>query len=197
MTQQCSLAGDMDGARMAKRLMRPRLKNLYGLLRPDVRIADPDDPGSRVTPFIERLWMPAYAIQIRAVTRKGVQHIWTSVDTWSGQCALLECVDDLVLRTLRDDLLPPKFDQTRAMEEARKGLLRFIMAQRGQLDKPVIEAVEEIRLFYCAFWVYYFRRRNRIDLKVFDSFTGKTAGAKMRVAVLNALVADRNQRKTP
>lgn len=191
MTHVHCLPGGVTGEFAARFFGRPRLRNLYGLLGRAVRVATADDPTSRIPPFVERLWMPAYAIRIQAATRKGTNSVWTSVDAWSGQCAIMDCADQLVTQVLDEDCLPPKLAETEAVEAARKGLLRFILSQRGQMDKPDIGAVEEIRLYHFPLWVYYHRRHfgKKLDIKVLDACTGKSAGAKMRIAVINALVA--------
>lgn len=191
------LPGRIEGEQAARHFSRPRPRNLFGLLAPPVRVARGKDPGTRIPPFVERLWMPAYAIRLHTVSRKDEKSIWTSVDGWSGQFAILECADELSHRELEEECLPPKLDEAQAVEAARKGLLRYILAQRGQMNKPLIDAVEEVRLYHFPVWVYYFRRYGKsIDIKVLDGHTGKSAGAKMRVAVINALVAAKKNRVT-
>ncbi len=191
MTQRYCLPGGISGDFAARYFSRPRLGNLYGLLRHRVRVANADDPATRIPPFVERLWMPAYAIRIHAATRKDTNSVWTSVDGWSGQCAILDCADNLVHQDLDEECLPPNLSETQAVEAARKGLLRFILAQRGQMNKPDIGEVEDIRLYHFPLWVYYCRRGfgKLLDIKVLDGCTGKSAGAKMRIAVIDALVA--------
>ena len=109
---------------------------------------------------------------------------------------MLDCIDELSSQELREDGFPAGIDEAQAVELARKGMLRYVMAQRGQLNKPTVDAVEEVRPYHFAVWVYYYRRRRKfIDLKVLDGYTGKYAGAKMRVSVINALVAAKRQRE--
>ncbi len=140
--------------------------------------------------------MPAYAIRIQAITRQDTRSIWTSVDGWSAQCAILDCADELVSREIGATFFVPKIDEAKAVAAARAGLLRYILAQRGQMNKPDVGDVEEIRLYHFPIWVCFYRRVGRyIDIKTLDGCTGKSAGAKMRVAVLNALVAARKSRK--
>ena len=199
MTRFQCLPGGISGDFAARYFSRPRFGNLYGLLSRTVRVATGDDPATRVPPFVERLWMPAYAIKIHAATRKGTNSVWTSVDGWSGQCAIMDCANQLVDRDVNEACLPPSLDEHQAVEAARKGLLRFILAQRGQMNKPEIGAVEEIRLYHFPLWVYYYRRRfgKKLDIKVLDGCTGKSAGAKMIIAVINALVAAKKAKTTP
>jgi hypothetical protein len=178
------------GEQAADRFSRPRFSNLYGLLAKPVRVASKGDPNSRKPPFVELLWLPAFAVRVRAVSPKAERKLWVSVDGMSGEVSLLECAGDIVERKLREDCFPPTLEEASINEFARKGFMRFVMAQRGQINKPTVEDVEEIKLYYYAVWVYYYRRRRkRIDLKILDAYTGKTSGAKTRVSVVNALVA--------
>jgi hypothetical protein len=114
-----------------------------------------------------------------------------------GEFSLFEGIDELAPREPDGDWFPPAISETQAAELARKGLLKYVISQRGQLNKPVVDAVEETRLYHFPIWVYYFRRQGRfLDIKVLDARTGKSAGAKMRVAVLNALVAAKRSRQS-
>jgi len=188
------LPARVAGDQVARHFSRPRFRNLYGLLARPVRVAAAGTPSSRVPPFVERLWLPAYAVCLRATIRDNQKSVWASVEGVSGEFALLDCLDELVPRELDEDWFPPAISETQAAELARKGMLRYVMAQRGQWNKPTVDAVEEIRSYYFAVWVYYYRRRKHLDLKVLDGYTGKSAGAKMRVSVINALIAAKQQR---
>jgi hypothetical protein len=196
MTAFC-LPARIAGEQSARHFSRPRLGNLFGLLARPVRVAAPSDPSTRIPPFVERLWLPAYAVCLRAASKEGEHQVWTSVEGISGDFTLLDCVDDLVPGIPDDNWFPPAFNEERAAELARKGLLKYVMAQRGQLNKPVVDAVEETRLYHFPIWVLYYRRQGRfLDIKVLDARTCKSAGAKMRVAVLNALVAAKRSRQS-
>lgn len=190
-TVQC-LAVRFPGKRAALFFERPRLANLYGLLVKPTHIARPDDAESRKMPFIECLWMPAYAVLLRTTVRGQEKMMWTSVDAWTGDVTLFDAVVELEPCPKTQQFLAPDLDETQAAEAARDGLQKYILRRRGQLNKPLIESVEEIRLFYYPVWVYYFLRRGKyIDIKVLDALTGKSAGPKTRLGVLNALVASR------
>ncbi len=182
----------IGGTQAARYFSRPRLRNLYGRLAPEIRIAVPGAQETRVPPFVERLWMPAYAICLHASSKNTKKLVWTSVEGISGDFTLMECVNELAECELNEDAFPPAVDEARAVELARKGLLGFTLVQRGQLGKPAVDEVREIRPYYFPVWVFYrFRARKRIDLSVLDARTGKSAGAKMRVSVVNALVRAR------
>lgn len=189
------LPAHMNGDAAAGYFARPRLLNAFGLLTPSVGIAMAGVPSSRKPPFVERLWMPAYAVSVGTVSSKGEQRVWTSVEGISETFSLFDCVDDLAERVVEEDAFPPAIDEAAASDVARKGLLRYILGQRGQIDKPVVQAVLETRLYHFPIWVLYFHRykKQRIDLKVLDAYSGKSAGAKMRIAVLDALIAARKR----
>jgi hypothetical protein len=136
--------------------------------------------------------MPAYAVCLHASSSKGKRSVWTSVEGICGEFSLFECLDDLVSVDRDEDSFPPEITETQAVDLARKGLLKFVISQRGQINKPVVDELEEVRPYHFPLWIYYFRRQGRfLDIKVLDARTGKSAGAKMRVAVLQALVSQR------
>ena len=183
------------GADAARRFFeRPRFGNAFGLFARRVHIPNADDPASRTLPFIERLWMPAYAVRVHTTSPKGEKSVWTAVEGINGEFSLLECDNELAERELDGDVFPPLLDETRAAEIARKGTMQYILSQRGQINKPVVDGIEEIRPYHYPVWVCYYRRRSVfLDVKVQDARTRKSGGAKMRVSVLNALVARRKQ----
>jgi len=136
--------------------------------------------------------MPAYAVRIQSVTKGSAKSVWASVDGWSGQCSILDCADALEECDVRETHFAPRMGEAEAVDAARAGLLRYILSQRGQMNKPTVGDVEEIRLYHFPIWACFFRRaRGHLDIRVLDGCTGKSAGAKMRVAMLNALVAAR------
>lgn len=189
MSEVFCLPSLIDAEKAVRFFSRPRLSNLYGVFAVVPGVAEASDPGLRQPPFIERLWMPAYAIRLLAAHRKTLSSVWTSVDAWGGQCTLLDGAGDLVKLDLTEDRLLPRLDEETAVRMARHGLLRFTLSQRGQGAKPVVQAVEEIRPYFSPLWVMFYRRSNRhLDIKVLDAYTGKAAGAKIRIAVLNAFV---------
>lgn len=194
MTALLCLPPRIPGEDAARHFGRPRLANLYGLAARPVQVVTPESADARVLPFVERLWMPAYAVRLRTVTRGRPGSVWTSVDAWAGQFAVFECVDELAMREVSEDSFPPSLGEEEAGRVARQSLLQYILRRRGQMGKPVIEGVEETRLYHYPLWVLYYRRRGLIDLKVLDGYTGSAAGSKLRVAVVNALVAARKQK---
>lgn len=180
-----------------QRFSERKLKNLYGLLARRIHVAEPNNPDSRTLPFIERLWLPAYAVCVHSQQRDKEIRTWTTVDGLAGYFAFLDNVNDLTERELTEDSFPPSVTREQAETSARRGLLQFVMRQRGQFNKPVIDGIDEVRLYHFPVWVLYFHRlTKRLDIKALDAYTGKPGGAKMRVGVLDALIAARNRRLT-
>jgi len=172
---------------------RPRPGNLFGLLAQPVHAAG-GDSASRVPPFIEPLWLPAHAVRVHATSPKGERSVWTAVEGINGEFSLLECDGELAERDITGDVFPPSVNETRAAELAREGMMRYILSQRGQINKPVVDGIEEVRPYHYPVWVCYYRRRRVfLDIMVLDARTGKSGGAKMRIAVLHALVARRKE----
>jgi hypothetical protein len=191
------LPARITGEQAARYFSRPRFRNLFGLLARPVHVATAGSPSARIPPFVELLWLPAHAVCLHTASKQGDRRVWTSVEGVSGEFTLFECVDDLASCEPDADWFPPTINEQRATELARTGLLKYVMAQRGQLNKPVVDAVEEIRLYHFPVWVLYYRRRGTfLDIKVLDGYTGKSAGAKMRIAVINALVAAKKPAKS-
>ncbi|MBX7258422.1 MAG: hypothetical protein K1Y02_18815 [Candidatus Hydrogenedentes bacterium] len=189
MTLFC-LPGRLSGADAVAKFNRPRFGNFYGLLSRRIRVSAADDPSSRVPPFVERLWMPSYALCFHA-ERGGKQSlVWTAIDAWSGAFAIIDNIDEIQSVHVVEESFPPMIDEAAAIETARKCLLQASLRLRGQFNKPIVGALEKSLVFYTPHWVLYLRRRNRrIDIRVVDGYSGAIAGAKTRVAILDALIA--------
>ena len=193
------------GAEAALRFFRrPRMGNLLGLYAQQARVAVEGDSASRVMPFIERLWLPAFAVRVHATSPRSQHSVWTAVEGIHGEFSLLECDNELAGRELDGEVFPAVIDETRAAALARKGAMHYVLIQRGLLNKPVVDGIEEIRPYHYPVWVCYYRRGGSLDVMVQDARTGKSGGPKMRISVLHALVARKrelgegeNRRPTP
>lgn len=169
--------------------IRPRLKNLWGLLRKrPVKSALDGNPAS-----LELVWMPAYAFQLSLSKGKLHSSTWVSVDASFGGFALFERGHILEERISESNCFPPVLNETEAEQRARQGLLRFVLRKRGA--KPFIDDVEACLLYYQPVWVYYYHRMGRkIDLAVLDGYAGTPMGGQMRVAIVNAFIHLRKQK---
>jgi hypothetical protein len=134
--------------------------------------------------------MPAYAFE--AVLSQGgrTRPNWVTVDASYGGFAMFGRIEELAEGGPEGDRFPTVIEQAEAEELARDGLVRYILRKRGA--KPAVEGIERGLLYYAPFWVYYFRRLGgKIDFSVLDAYTGDRAGARMRQAIINGLIAMR------
>ena len=192
-----ALPARIDAQAAARAFMRPRWGNLFGLFA-HRGIILPDQPRKiGALPRLERVWMPAYAIKLALTSRRGNSSTWVSVDASTGAFALFERATELESRDSLEETLDPALDEASAIEAGRHGLLQYLLRRRGQGDKPVVESVAEIRLYFAPVWIlYYRRRRRRIDLTLLDGYTGNPMGSRAKQAVVNAFVARHKQRAT-
>jgi hypothetical protein len=171
--------------------------NLFGLLARPVKIAKGWDPSTRIPPFVERLWMPAHAVCLYGASSQRPSSVWTSVDGWSGQFSLFERVGELARCDVEEDHFAASIDEARARDLARSGLFEIVLRRPGRIGKPAMFDAKETRLYHYPVWVCYRRRRAGLDLEVLDGYTGKRPGAKVRIAVLDALIAANKSRLDP
>lgn len=196
---QLALPARIDAQTAAHAFTRPRWGNLFGLFAHRAIIL-PDEPReSGALPRLERLWIPAYAIKLALTSRRGKSATWISVDACSGAFALFERADELAEADLAEaNCFPQTLDEAAAIEAGRHGLLQYILRRRGQGDKPLVESVDEVRLYFAPVWALYYRRRRRyIDLALLDGYTGGPMGSRAKQAIVNALVAKHKRDVAP
>ena len=188
-----SLPINIGADRAIDHFQRRGYANLFGLLTRPVRVAVPQDAASRVMPFIELLWMPAYAVCLQTLKEDKSILVWTSVDGWSAIFSFLDGIADLDTREVAEQAFPLNASRALAEEVSRKSVLQYTLRQR-QFKRPVIESVKEVRTYHFPVWVYYYQRLSkRIDIRVLDAYTGKPGGSRMRMAVINALIAAKRE----
>lgn len=172
---------------------RRRLGNLYGLLRRRSRVTT---LGGKSLPYMERVWLPHYRIDIRVVSHRGPGQISVSVEGHSGSFAIFQMHEDLVEGNLDEELFPPALTQEEAVETGRRELLKTILRRRGQQEKPYIEDTLGVDIFYYPFWVYYFRRRGRyLDIRLQDAISGERGGNRTKMGLLNAFAKKARERR--
>ncbi len=178
-----------NAADAARIFWRPRARNLYGILRRSPVKASPDGlPAS-----IELVWMPIYAFQAVLSRASKETRLWVSVDASYGEFALFGRIEELEEHVPEEHAFDPVLSVDEAERHARGELVRYLLRRRG--SKPDIEGVEQFRLYHTPVWVYYFHRfGKKIDLAVLDGYTGDTMGSKMRIAVLDAFIRQREER---
>ena len=171
-----------DDAR--RQFARRRFTNLYGLRRrrPIKRTAD----GKAAS--LELVWMPAYAFSLELTHKEVRSSAWITVDACFGGFAIFERVSLLYERETEEACFPPRISVEDAEHRARRGMLRYVLRKRG--TKPMIENTLEMRPYYAPVWVYYFYRfGKKIDIAILDGYTGGPMGGQMRVAIINAFIA--------
>jgi len=163
---------------------------LFGLLGHPARPVPHKTSGGRNLPFLERIWMPWYAVEFSTEVKMRFNTVSVALDAWSGMIVLFERGRELREGAPEGAVFAPPFGAEQAMTQARQGLFQVILRRRGQLNKPQIRACESVRLFYMPYWVYYHRRIFRyIDCRLMDAYSGEAAGSRTRHGLLNALVA--------
>lgn len=177
---------------------RAKWYRLFGLLgRPEPPVRDPLR-GRPNLPFLERIWMPWYAVEFQTEVRKNPGLVSMAIDAWSEMPVLFERSESLLEGTLDGAWFPPPFGPETAQDLARKGLFQVILRRRGQMNKPVIKECLSVQLFYMPLWVYYYRRIFRyIDVKLMDAYTGEASGSRIRNGVLNAMMTQRKAKHPP
>lgn len=192
-----TLPARIDAQTAARAFARPRWGNLFGLLAHRTIALPPNEQNAGAPPHLERVWMPAYAVRLALTSRRGPSTVWVSVDACSGAFALFERVDELRDTDVREACFPPMLAEDAAVQAGRHGLLQYILRRRGRGDKPAVETVREVRLYYAPVWVLYYRRfRHYLDLSLLDGYTGGPMGSRAKQAVLNAIIAERRRRLT-
>lgn len=172
-----------------KTFYRSSIKNLFGLFR-----RRPVSLGSDGLPSsVELLWLPAYAIRLALSLGETKSEGWVSVDANFGGFSLFERVDILEEREEAGDCLPLLLSPEEADKKGRQGLLRYFLRRRG--SKPLIGETLDYLIYFAPVWVYYYRKGRKIDIKVFDGYTGTPMGGQVRVAIVNAFIARRREQQ--
>lgn len=124
--------------------------------------------------------MPAYALEYRLDT----QGVVCLVDAFSGVGRLVE-PDSLSSEELDGDFFQPILAADRAHGIARGLLLRGILYRR-RVSGIALDAPAAAVLVQYPYWVYYYRRRDLIDIRVLDAVTGEKVGQKIKLGLLEA-----------
>lgn len=169
---------------------RRRPGNLWGLLGRRSRLTKDSNNEERRVPFAELVWLPYYIVPVKVRSRRGEGEITVSVEGYSGAFAVFEMHADIVEGDIEEETFPPKLDAQDAARIAPKQLLATIMRQRSNRNKPAPEEVLGVDLLHWPVWVYYYeRRRGRLDIRVLDAVTGSKPGPRIRVSILAAFTA--------
>jgi hypothetical protein len=169
---------------------RPRLRNLWGLLKllKRSRPIEISSSRGRKLPYLELLYLPYYLIRFRVESFQEPGAIEVSVEAHSGAFAIFQMQDDLSERSETREWFQPKLSEAEAVEIGRRELVASILRRRGNREKPSVGEVLGIDFFYYPFWVWYFERREGlIDIALMDAARGVKGGDRTRVGVLSCL----------
>jgi hypothetical protein len=176
---------------------RHRAGNLWGLLRPRRITTGPLGSTKPGKPPIELVWLPHYHVRFRVFSRRGPGEIAVSVEAHSGSFAVFQMQEDLIDREIEGEVFEPRLSCDRATEIGRRDLLKSILRQRGQWNKPEVRETLGVDLFYYPFWVYYYeRKRGLFDIQVYDAARGVKGGPRTKVGILSGLVGS-NEANAP
>ena len=168
---------------------RRRAGNLWGLLNLHKSAKGPPGSTKPEKPRVDLVWLPHYYIRFRVVSRLGPGEIAVSVEAHSGSFAIFQMEENLVDREIEGEVFEPRLSIDRATEIGRRDLVKSILRQRGQWNKPEVQEALEPDLFYYPFWVYYYeRRRGLFDIQVYDAARGVKGGPRTKVGILSGLV---------
>lgn len=79
----------------------------------------------------------------------------------------------------------PAISEAEARAIARETLFRAVLYGRKRSGIPFDEPVDTALVHY-PYWVYYYRRRNRIDIRLLDAVTGQRPGHKIKLGIVEA-----------
>ncbi len=177
----------VDEAAARRYFTRRTWRNACGLLLPRETVTA---SGKRL-PRIELVWLGYYRIDL--ATRIGQTSVTqsVSVEGHSGAFALFALHDAMAEGEPAEALFPPAIPEEEAVRIGREETLKNVLRRRSQQKKPAIEETLGVSVFYYPYWVWYFARRGRIDIRLQDAYTGGPGGNRTRSGLLGAFVAAR------
>lgn len=152
-----------------------------------VAAALPWNRSNRRPDKLEQVWLPVYLVTIALLRgdRSYAATCW--VDALRGSFALVDLDDPPVTDEPEGDAFPPRLDADEAERIARESLITVILRRRSKSGKPTPGDTQSRELLRWPFWVYYHhRRRGLIDIDVLDAVTGRPAGQKIKLGILDA-----------
>jgi hypothetical protein len=166
---------------------RRRWRNLFGVLLPGETVTA---AGTRL-PKLELVWLGYYQIdlQVRIGRTPAVQSV--SVEGYSGAFALFALHDALHDSAVEGPSFPPVIPEDEAVRIGREECLKNVLRRRSQQKKPAIEETLGVSTFYYPYWVWYYRRRGRLDIRLMDGYTTGPGGNRTRSGLLSAFVQAR------
>lgn len=176
MRQIVTAVDEAMARRMVERTTRFRVRKFF------LKLLRRSNPSS-----LELVYLPAYLVSINLRDKKKTSRASCIIEGFSGTFALFDINDALCPFEGEAFSLPPGLSEADAERIARESVTKIILRRRSRDAKPLTESVESIELLQYPYWVYYYRRRTRIDFAVLDAATGMQAGNKIEMSILDAL----------
>ncbi len=133
--------------------------------------------------------MPYYLLHVAPRIDEGPP-ITVSVSGYAGIFAIFQLHEFLLDGAPPEEAFPPALTPEEAERVARRELVGTLIRLRGNRKRFEPGDTVGIELIHYPYWVYYFeRRRGRLDMRVLDALTGEKPGHRLKLAMLEALVA--------
>lgn len=145
-------------------------------------------PRGRPEPdTLELVWLPVHLVGIALLRGGNAFTVTCWVDGLRGSFALVDMDESAREGEPEGDVFGPRVDADEAERIARASLITVILRRRSKSGKPTPGDTVSRELLRWPFWVYYHRRaRGRIDIDVLDAVTGRPAGQKIKLGILDA-----------
>ncbi|MEZ6071484.1 MAG: hypothetical protein R3C10_14775 [Pirellulales bacterium] len=154
-----------------------RLRRLLGS-RPSSR-----PPG----PYLEVVWLPHYWIRYSIEDGAKTKRFEALVCGHGQGVAACDLSRQRWQTVVEDQWLPAALEASEAETQARAGLSATMMRAPRWSSRSIVGEPQTALIGY-PYWVYYYRRRgDKLDAKLLDAMTGRSAGPKAKAAFLAAL----------
>lgn len=140
------------------------------------------------------VWLPVYLVTIPMTDRGTTAQFPCTVDGLSGAFALFAMPETITEGTPPGESFPPSIPAAESDSLARAALTASILRRRRKSATARLGPTESIELLRWPYWVFYYRRRKGIDIRLVDAATGDRPGHKIKLGLLEAFrAAARNQ----
>jgi hypothetical protein len=146
-----------------------------------IRVAG--QPGAdKQLPFLESVWLPAYEFTFAG---DNLTSLVCVVDAMAGSARLHQSDTYRISRKAVPETFAPAVDEMEAVDIATRTVMRALLYRRRSSGLDV-SAPSGLRVVWYPYWVYYFQRRNYIDIRALDGVTGGRVGHKLKLGILDA-----------
>jgi len=175
-------------ATVARERLGRRAFERFGRSRRSDSGSSAGNSGDRRLPFLELVWLPHYRLTVELEGKHRTAPVEVLVGAIDGHFALVDLARVQWRRAPPTSAFEAHLGPDEAVATARERLLRTILQVPGLPSRPHVGQVLATSLIHYPFWVWYYqRRRGILDFKMLDGMTGSAAGARLKVAFLQAL----------